>query len=79
MLNDEGKVDFSSNKGQQLVLTLNFADLITLKGIMVTNSKDINRAFDKISKIQVEYFADGKICRATTLKFCNERSPFSLF
>jgi hypothetical protein len=65
MLNNEGKFDFNANK-EQLILNLNFANAITLKGIMLTNSKDINRAFDKISKIEIDYLVDGVLHRAST-------------
>ncbi len=54
MLNNEPKYDFDAKK-EPLVISLDFATPITLRGIMVANSKELNKAFDKISKIEVEY------------------------
>ncbi len=61
----EGISEFEANNAP-LEITLNFADPITLKGVMVTNSWSLYTAFDKISKIEVEYLSGGKAYRVYT-------------
>ena len=62
---NEGVMEFEANNAP-LEITLDFADPITLKGVMVTNSWNLYTAFDKISKIEVEYTAGGKAYRGYT-------------
>ena len=61
---NKGDIAEFNAKKEQLVLSLGFDECITLKGLMITNSADKYKAFDKISKIEIEYFKNGVICKA---------------
>ncbi len=65
MLTDQYDSDFHANK-EPLVITLDFENPILLKGIMVTNSRDMALAFQIISKIEVEYSLDDRLYRVST-------------
>jgi len=65
MLINEGKYDFNANKAP-LEITLDFNSPVSVKGLMVTNSRNLERAFEKISKIEVEYTLNGQKYRAIT-------------
>ncbi len=65
MLINQGIFDYNANK-EPLVITLDFSNPITLKGVMVTNSRDLERAFEKISKIEVEYTDGNQWYRGST-------------
>jgi len=64
MLINEGKYDFNANKAP-LEITLDFDNPISLKGVMVTNSRNLERAFEKISKIEIEYTKNGQKYKST--------------
>jgi len=65
ILDNEGIKDFEANK-KQLVLTFDFNTAITLKGIIVTNSSDILKAFGKISKIEIDFAIGGNSYKVNT-------------
>lgn len=56
---NEGVHEFEANKAP-LIVTMEFDNPITLKGITVTNSWELYSAFEKIEKIEIEYSAGGK-------------------
>ncbi|MBO4962191.1 MAG: hypothetical protein J6C97_00280, partial [Clostridia bacterium] len=65
MMIKEGIYEFDAER-TRLDVTLDFANPITLKGIMAFNSFLVETAFDSIYKIQVEYLKGGVKYRGTT-------------
>ena len=56
---NEGIYQFEANK-DLLEVTMTFDTPVTVKGITVSNSWELYSAFEKISKIEIEYTAGGK-------------------